>query len=173
MLSQTSLRKLAERMSRYCGVREWKFTRRDEDGRANHLTKIIETPDPINLQRLYVVAHECGHVALDQLRRGISNHRREYEAEQFAILLLRHYGIAVPSDMITDGQHYVAWHVGLDVDAGTQVIEAETFRWAGRFLREDVRQQLEQGKISLSPKHRDREYESLITKFFTSTIENW
>ena len=105
------IRELAVKLARDCGVREWRFTRRDHDGRAYVAQKIIETGDPTNVNRLFVVAHECGHITLQRTPRRLPKHRSEYEAEQFAILLLRHFDVPVPHDMVEGGQDYVAWHV--------------------------------------------------------------
>src|SRR5690606_25907499 len=112
------IRDLAVELARYCGVRKWRFTRRDEDGRAYLSKKIIETADPINVDRLFVVAHECGHFALQHDVRRPERHRGEFEAEQFAILLLRRFNVPVPHGMLQDGQHYVAWQIEQDLRHG-------------------------------------------------------
>ena len=57
--------------------------------------KSVRVPTPTTRRRLYIVAHEAGHVALNHI--GVKpQHRQEYEAERYAHDALRRHGISVP-----------------------------------------------------------------------------
>jgi hypothetical protein len=166
------LRDLAIRISQYCGVRKWRFTRRDNDGRAHLHKKIIETGDPVTVERLYVVAHECGHIALEHGPREPPGHRCEFEAEQFAILVLRHFDVPVPYAMVEDGQDYVAWHIECDVQRyHCHEIDRETFQWASRRVAPAIRRSVEARQIPLVDCRDARRYDRLLQGFFTKFLD--
>lgn len=57
--------------------------------------KSVRIPNPTTRRRVYILAHEAGHVALNHC--GVKpKHRQEYEAERYAHDALRRHGIAVP-----------------------------------------------------------------------------
>ncbi len=68
---------------------------------------VIAAPEGKTRKQLYILAHECGHVALKHGRRG-KKHIHELEAEQWAHAALRRYGIAVPRSMTKRAKKYVA-----------------------------------------------------------------
>ena len=62
-------------------------------GRACAELKVVCVPTPTTRRRLYVLAHEAGHVALNHINvKPI--HRQEYEAEKYAQDALRRHGIS-------------------------------------------------------------------------------
>lgn len=170
--TRNSIRDLAIKLAKFCGVREWRFTRRDEDGRAYLFTKIIETADPINVDRLYVVAHECGHIALQHGPRHTKIHRGEYEAEQFAILLLRHFDVPVPKGMVEDGQDYVAWHIENDLQNGQSVLDRDSFQWAERFVAYHVRDAVRNRSVRLVTMESEACYLRLLDNFLTVFVDS-
>jgi hypothetical protein len=166
--TRNSIRDIAIKMARYCGVREWRFTRRDNDGRAYVFKKIIETADPITVDRLYVVAHECGHIALQHGPRNLWGHRNEFEAEQFAILVLRHFDVPVPYDMVEDGQHYVAWHIEQDVHQhGRREIDGDAYDWAARYVLPAIRHAVNVSRIPLTEFQGQSQYQRMLGDFLS------
>lgn len=161
------IRNLAVELAQYCGVRTWRFTRRDEDGRAFLSRKIIETPDPINLDRLFIVAHECGHIALQHGARRAERHRGEFEAEQFAILLLRHFNVPVPHGMVQDGQHYVAWQIEQDLRHGKTELDQDSVEWGEHYLTTYTKDALTNHRAVLSPFRDTHRYQRLLDEFLT------
>jgi hypothetical protein len=158
-------------LARSCGVRSWRFTRRDEDGRAFLSRKIIETPDPINLDRLFIVAHECGHIALQHGARRPERHRGEFEAEQFAMLLLRHFNVPVPYGMVQDGQHYVAWQIEQDLRHGRTELDRDSVEWGERHLSDYTHDALASLRAVISPFHDTPRYQRLLDEFLMTFEE--
>jgi len=161
------IRNLAVELAQYCGVRSWRFTRRDEDGRAFLSRKIIETPDPINLDRLFIVAHECGHIALQHGARRPVRHRGEFEAEQFAMLLLRHFNVPVPYGMVQDGQHYVAWQIDQDLRHGRTELDRDSVEWGVRHLSDYTHDALTSTRAVISSFREIHCYQRLLNEFLT------
>ena len=60
-----------------------------QDGRASAEKKRIKVPGPTTRRRLYIYAHECGHVAMNH-RGQKHSYIQEYEAEMYAHEVLRH-----------------------------------------------------------------------------------
>lgn len=82
-------------------------------------------------KRLYVVAHECGHVALHKPpRRSKPVYKIEFEAEQYAIEALRRHGVAVPKCMVEAGRGYVARKIARARRRGAKFIEPKILAWA-------------------------------------------
>jgi hypothetical protein len=78
-------------------------------GRAFVEQRVIDAPWPTtSRKRLYIVAHEIGHIARDHVGRRLPAYIREYQAEVFAHDLLRRDGIAVPRAMTERAKRYVA-----------------------------------------------------------------
>jgi hypothetical protein len=153
-------------------VRELRFTRRDNDGRANVRKKIIETGDPVTVERLYVVAHECGHIALEHGRRNLRGHRGEFEAEQFAILILRHFDVPVPYEMVEDGQNYVAWHIDQDINRYRgREIDSDAYKWALRYLPPAIRHAVNDCSIPLKSFAGEVRYRRLLDQFLTVFVD--
>jgi hypothetical protein len=97
-------------------------------GTAYFEQKAVRVPRPTTRRRLYIVAHEAGHVAL----RHSGNkpvHRQEYEAERYAHAALKQHGIAVPKKSTTSAKHYVAWKNRQAIRRGAKEIDRESYRW--------------------------------------------
>ena len=86
-------------------------------------------------KRLYILAHECGHVHHAHGRRGTPRkprHREEYEAESYAHAALRRHGVAVPQDMTARARRYVARKIYQALKRGAKPanIDREALRFA-------------------------------------------
>ena len=86
-------------------------------------------------KRLYILAHECGHVHYAHGRRGTRRkprHREEYEAEHYAHAALRRHGVAVPRDMTARARRYVGRKIyqALKRGAKPENIDREALRFA-------------------------------------------
>ncbi len=72
----------------------------------------IDAPEGATRRQLYILAHECAHVALGHGSiKGKSRkprHVEEMEAEQWAHDALRRYGVPVPRAMTVRAKRYVA-----------------------------------------------------------------
>ena len=87
-------------------------------------------------KRLYILAHECGHVYHVHGRRGAPRkprHREEYEAEHYAHAALRRHGVAVPQDMTARARRYVARKIYQALKRGAKPVNIA--REALRFAR--------------------------------------
>ena len=88
------------------GVNTWAYHEKGLRGRAWPKKRHVVCPKPTTRRRLYILAHECAHVALHHVRSKPS-HRQEYEAELYAHQALRRYDIAVPQQETDRARGYV------------------------------------------------------------------
>ena len=89
---------------------------------------VIHVPSPTTRRRLYVFAHECGHVVLGHDGR-VPYHRQEFEAERWAHAALRRHGIAVPEKETLRAKQYVARKIHKAVVRGAKRIDRESYRF--------------------------------------------
>ena len=75
-------REVATKLAEEAGVVTINENRRTLTGRANTKDRRISVPPPTTRRRLYIFAHECGHVLLGHDGRK-TRHREEYEAERW------------------------------------------------------------------------------------------
>lgn len=80
---------------------------------------------------LYVALHEIGHARLHSPPRApnASLHVEEYEAEQYAIGVMRIEGIPVPREHLRLAKENVLWHIERDRKRGW-LIDAAICKWA-------------------------------------------
>lgn len=67
----------------------------------------INAPEGRTRKQLYILAHECAHVALGH-HQVKPRHVEEMEAEKWAHEALRRHGVAVPRSMTKRAKQYVA-----------------------------------------------------------------
>jgi hypothetical protein len=99
-------------------------------GRASLATGHILAPEGVTRQQLYVVAHECAHIALhsDPKRRRRPRHIEEHEAESYAHRALTARGIEVPGASTHWARGYVAQCIEVDRANGIPICPmAEAF----------------------------------------------
>lgn len=105
--------------------------RKSLTGVAFVATRKVEVPWPANTrQRLYILAHEIGHVALSHTS-GMPRYVKEFEAEQFAHGLLRRAGIAVPVKMTQRAKRYIAQSIARGLRGGLKAVDRDIASWAG------------------------------------------
>ena len=75
-------------------------------GHAYVKKRSIHIPPPTTRKRMYIIAHELGHLACNH----IQNKKRfieEYEAERYAHNLMRQFHIKIPRPMTARAKRYV------------------------------------------------------------------
>jgi hypothetical protein len=95
---------------------------------------IIHAPEGRTRKQLYILAHECGHVAHNHQwlegRGSKPRHVEEHEAELWAHAALRRHGIAVPRSMTRRAKNYVARKIDQAKRRGAKRINAAAKRYA-------------------------------------------
>jgi hypothetical protein len=114
-------------------VTSWDYTR-GLYGRAFIRRKHIRAPESTTERRLYIWAHECGHVKLNHIGRKKPRQREEYEAEQYAISTLKRHGFTVPEESLIQAKEYVARKIQQAVVRGARTIDDEALRWVRPLL---------------------------------------
>ena len=134
--------KAARAMMAEAGVKEWIIHNNGLRGRASVRARRIRTPPPTTRRRLYILAHECGHVALVHLRAKKPSHRQEYEAEVYAHDALRRHGIAVPKASTEEAKCYVARKIRQAILRGAKHVDREALAWSREFISWEVKRWL-------------------------------
>jgi hypothetical protein len=120
---------VAEKLKAEAGVKHHEI-RKSLSGRAWAKSGVIHAPEGRTRKQLYILAHECGHVALKH-GKGKPKHVKELEAEQWAHAALRRHGIPVPRSMTTRAKEYVAWKIQQATRRGAKHIDPAAKRYAG------------------------------------------
>jgi hypothetical protein len=68
----------------------------------------VDAPEGRTRKQLYILAHECAHIALKHTGSKLKKHVRELQAEQWAHAALRRHGVPVPKAMTKRARGYVA-----------------------------------------------------------------
>jgi len=148
------------------GVREWRLDLDKLEGTAEPTRARIIGPALKSLESLYIVVHECGHIALNHGQREISIHRGEYEAEQFAQLVLRFLGYHVSADFIQGGQDYVASQIDEEIERDRlTAIDRQAWEWAEVFVSQATRQAVRTGQVRFVRQADAKIYERIIQRF--------
>lgn len=103
-------------------------------GKAWSDERRIFAPRPTTRRRLYIVAHEAGHVHYQHGRSKMPIHRIEYEAERYAHDALRRHGIAVSKRSTEQAKRYVAWKINQAIKRGAKHIDRDALRWSEKYL---------------------------------------
>jgi hypothetical protein len=90
-------------------------------GWARVKARKITAPEGKTRKQLYILAHECAHVALAHASRK-PRHLEEMEAEKWAHAALRRHGVAVPRAMTVRAKAYVARKIRQAVRSGAKRI---------------------------------------------------
>jgi hypothetical protein len=97
---------------------------------------VIVAPEGRTRKQLYILAHECAHVALKhgqrRWRRNKPGHVVELEAEHWAHDALRRHGVPVPRAMSRRARNYVSQWIAKDERNGVIVTHEEALRFAGQ-----------------------------------------
>jgi hypothetical protein len=92
----------------------------------------ISAPEGRTRKQLYILAHECGHIALKHFDRKKPRHVEEMEAEKWAHMKLREYGVAVPRAMTERAKKYVARKIRQAKRRGAKRIDPAAAKYASR-----------------------------------------
>ena len=91
---------------------------------------IIHAPEGRTRKQLYILAHECGHVALNHKMNGAKpRHVKEHEAEVWAHAALRRHGVPVPRAMTRQAKQYVAEKIHRAKRCGAKRIDSAASRY--------------------------------------------
>lgn len=146
--TRDELWRVAQRVMEQSGVREWQLDLDELEGMAEPMRARIIGPALKSLESLYIVVHECGHIALNHGNRELSVHRGEYEAEQFAQLVLRFLGYRVSAEFVQEGQDYVASHIDAAIERHRLTeIDRQSWEWAEVFVSQGTRQFVQTGQV--------------------------
>ena len=100
-------------------------------GKAWCKEKRLRIPPPTTRKRMYIIAHELGHIAL-HAKTSKRSFIKEFEAEQYAHTLMRRFNIKVPRAMTQRAKNYVNYRIGLSKARGLQApIPKEINLWLG------------------------------------------
>jgi hypothetical protein len=98
-------------------------------GRAFCELDEIVIPKPTTAMRMYIIAHELGHLALHykcKKRQFI----KEYEAEIYAYNLMKKYKIDIPRKSILRAKKYVIYRIRLSLKRGLkESVPKEIMQW--------------------------------------------
>lgn len=119
---------VARALKQESGVREHKL-RRTLSGKAFPMRACIEAPEGRSRKQLYILAHECAHVALTHMGQK-PRHVEEFEAEMWAHSALRRHGIAVPRASTLAARQYVADKIAQARKGGAQHIDPAALAFA-------------------------------------------
>jgi hypothetical protein len=158
---------------RRCGVEKWKLEGDTLEGSALPAKRRIWGPAPNTIGALCVVAHECAHVALRHNNRRLTVHRGEFEAEQFAVLVLRHFVVSIPHSLVAGGRDYVAETLETDIQVRRlRRVDAETFHWVLPCLSRKTIEEVRTGAVTLAASIEQRkQFESLLRQYLTMEKE--
>jgi hypothetical protein len=97
-------------------------------GRAWTKEGRILVPRPITLRRLYITAHECGHIAKEH-DWSDTRHREEFEAEKWAHEALERHGLKVPLKSTAQAKRYVGHKIRQAIIRKAKFIDREALVW--------------------------------------------
>lgn len=124
---------IAELVERYTptGWRVVQSMRRyhSHSGLAVEETKTLYVPTVLDPGSLFIFFHECGHVVLGHFEARWSQHVEEFEAETYAIRMMRAEQIPIPRWVMREAKSRVRGHLESDVRK-KRVIAAHVKRWA-------------------------------------------
>ena len=99
-------------------------------GKAWSEERRIQAPEGKTRNQLYILAHECGHVALGHCNKK-PRHRQEFEAERYAHEALRKHGVPVPRKMTERAKRYVRRKLRQAERRGAKKLDNEAVAWSG------------------------------------------
>ena len=91
----------------------------------------IEAPEGRTPDQLYILAHECGHVAHGHFLAKLPKHVKELQAEQWAHATLGRHGVAVPPRQTERAKLYVARKIVQAQRRGAKNFNPDALAFAG------------------------------------------
>ena len=102
-------------------------------GKAWCKEKRLRIPPPTTRKRMYIIAHELGHLALHghlKHKRSRRQFIKEFEAEKYAHALMRRFKIRIPRAMTKRAKNYVQYRINLSIRRGLKApISNEILAW--------------------------------------------
>jgi hypothetical protein len=125
---------IADAMKREAGVRGHTVHKEDFSGLAYIGTGRILSPEGRKITQLYILAHECGHIFLQDSGEGywLPAHVKELEAESYAHQAFREHGMTLPRRLSDWGRRYVGEWIEKDRVAGIGIDPRAEAYAAGR-----------------------------------------
>lgn len=118
-------------------------------GSACGRQRAVSAPTPTTRARLYVVAHECGHVAL-QRKGNKPTYLREYEAEIYAHQAMRRHGVAVPRNATIAAKKHIAKLIDVVIRyALKKRLDRAAVHWCASYHLPATKNALERGYVAL------------------------
>lgn len=96
---------------------------------ADGKTRTIYAPVLYDVESLFLYLHEVGHVKLNHFTLKLSHHREEYEAERYALHLLRVEGIPVKHEYVEAARSRLCGWINHDIRRKVK-IQRHIARWA-------------------------------------------
>ena len=98
-------------------------------GKAWCKTKRLRIPPPTTRKRMYIIAHELGHLAL-HTKTSKRQFIKEFEAEKYAHALMRRFKIRISRAMTKRAKNYVQYRINLSIRRGLKApIPNEILAW--------------------------------------------
>ena len=102
-------------------------------GKAWCKEKRLRIPPSTTRKRMYIIAHELGHLALHghlKHKRSRRQFIKEFEAEKYAHALMRRFKIRIPRAMTKRAKNYVQYRINLSIRRGLKApIPNEILAW--------------------------------------------
>lgn len=106
-------------------------------GRSIFGERTVWVPKPTTRRRLYILAHEAGHIAMGHNGK-LPAHREEFEADKYAHRVMRENGVPVPKRSTQAAKKHVAREIRQAVARGATDIDYQAFRWCrDRFQKKE------------------------------------
>lgn len=122
---------LGEQWLKRFDVRLTKTDHKALTGKAWAASRNIIAPWPTSTRwRLYILAHEIGHVTLRHDLGGMPSYAREFEAELFAHKLMRVQGIEVANEMTVRAKSYVSRKITQSLMSRCKRLDPSIVNWA-------------------------------------------
>lgn len=84
--------------------------------------RVIRAPYVIDAYTLSILLHEYGHVHLKHFTTGLATlHRQEFEAERWAMEIMRIEGVPVTDDIKRGARRYIRHCIKKDMEAGLSI----------------------------------------------------
>lgn len=100
-------------------------------GFACYEQKLILSPKVECRNTLYLFLHEAGHFKTGHLPLDLPCHVEEFEAELWAMNVMRTEGIPIPKEMLREIKRYVKECISFDISKGIN-IRPHIKKWASR-----------------------------------------
>jgi hypothetical protein len=125
-------REIAELIKREAKIRKHRRILKGDPYRGRpYEGRRIWGPVGDDIYQLYVLAHECGHIASRHNYRNVSQAQEEYEAGAYALKALRRHGVKIPKYIRAANYRNICWYTLLALSKG-EPVEAQAVNFVKR-----------------------------------------